>query len=329
MADWDFIGFTYNGKHSIRDLGIYRVSNSNRYDDNITATMTDLTADVPGGDGQYYFGTTFKNRTFQINFAFDNLYEEDITKIKKTFQGDGIHDLVFDETPYKAWSAKVTGTATLKHLCFEENGRRVYRGEGNVTFTCYYPYAHTPERLWKVTNKGKTGEQWTYEIKDGKNKNNYISTPPERNAYPNKEEWLVDGILADSDALNEESSDYAKRKTIYGDRPVPFVMYLNVTDGTLSNARWRISQIDEQGANTYLELNYTRQQLISGEQLIFNSKTRILSKKKSDGTEEIVPYTYSGNIFTLKPGYSYYLAITGSGDDAAYNFTTKYNFEYL
>ena len=60
----DFVGFTYNGVHSIRDLKIYRTSNGSRYDENMTATMTDLTADVPGGDGQYYFGTTFKNRTF-------------------------------------------------------------------------------------------------------------------------------------------------------------------------------------------------------------------------------------------------------------------------
>ena len=47
----DFIGFTYNGKHSVRDLKIYRTSNSNRYTENLTATMTDKTADVPGGEG--------------------------------------------------------------------------------------------------------------------------------------------------------------------------------------------------------------------------------------------------------------------------------------
>lgn len=140
----DFIGFTYNGYHSIRDLNIYRTSDGSRYNENLTATMTDKTADVPGGDGQYYFGTQFKNRTFNVSYAFDSLSESGLTQLKEVFRGDGVHDLIFDETPYKVWSAKVTGTASIKHLCFEENGERVYKGEGSITFTCYYPFAHTP-----------------------------------------------------------------------------------------------------------------------------------------------------------------------------------------
>jgi hypothetical protein len=33
----------------------------------------------------------------------------------------------------------------LKTLCFDdENGQRVYKGEGTIHFTCYYPFAHTP-----------------------------------------------------------------------------------------------------------------------------------------------------------------------------------------
>lgn len=141
----DFIGFTYNGKHSFRDLHIYRTSNGSRYNDNLNATLTDKTADVPGGDGQYYFGTTHKNKTFSVSYAFDNLTESGLRLLKQTFDGKDIHDLIFDEEPYKVWSAKVTGTAQIKHLCFEENeGQRTYKGEGSITFTCYYPYAHTP-----------------------------------------------------------------------------------------------------------------------------------------------------------------------------------------
>ena len=50
MVMEDFVGFTYNGVHS-SDLKIYRTNSGDRYDDNITATMTDKTVDVPGGDG--------------------------------------------------------------------------------------------------------------------------------------------------------------------------------------------------------------------------------------------------------------------------------------
>jgi predicted phage tail component-like protein len=148
MADMDFIGFTYNGKHSWRDLGIYRTSDGSRYNSNLTATMTDKTADVPGGNGQYYFGTTFKNKTFTINYAFDNLTEEKFQQLKTTFDGKGIHDLIFDENPDIAWSAKVTGTASIKYLCFDDNAlidqyKRVYKGEGSLTFTCYDPFARS------------------------------------------------------------------------------------------------------------------------------------------------------------------------------------------
>ena len=140
----DFIGFTYNGYHSIRDLGIYRTSDGSRYTEDLAPTMEDKTAEVPGADGMYYFGTRFKERTFNVQYAFDGLTESGLARLKEAFRGDGIHDLIFDEAPYKVWGAKVTGSAQIKHLCFEENGERVYKGEGSITFTCYYPYAHTP-----------------------------------------------------------------------------------------------------------------------------------------------------------------------------------------
>jgi predicted phage tail component-like protein len=141
--DLDFVGFTYNGKHSYRDLKIYRTSNGGRYEENILPTLTEKTASVDGMVGQYYFGTQVGPRTLNISFAFDDVTEAGLQEIKRTFCGDGIHDLIFDEEPYKVYSAKVTGTATVKHLCFDKEGNRRYRGEGSVQFTCYYPHAHS------------------------------------------------------------------------------------------------------------------------------------------------------------------------------------------
>ena len=71
-ADYDYIAFSFNGKHSFEDFGIYRTSDSNSgYNETLTRTMTDKTAEVPGMDGQYYFGTQQKNKTFTVKFAFD------------------------------------------------------------------------------------------------------------------------------------------------------------------------------------------------------------------------------------------------------------------
>lgn len=150
MSDFrgDYMGFTYgidpaSGKpiHS-SDLGIVRVSDGSRFNENLLPTMQDKTVPVPGGDGTYYFGSYFTQRQIPISFAFDSLTEEQIAKIKRNFGDKKIHDLIFDEMPYKTYRAKVTGTATLKYISFSEGEtNRLYKGEGTIQFTCYEPYA--------------------------------------------------------------------------------------------------------------------------------------------------------------------------------------------
>lgn len=141
--DYDFIGFTYNGKHSIKDLHIYRTSNGDRYEENLVPNMREKTASVEGMTGLYYFGTQIEQKQINISFAFDNLSEVQLNNLKQVFSGDGIHPLILDEEPYKVYMAKVTGSNTVKHLCFENAGQREYRGEGTLQFTCYYPYARS------------------------------------------------------------------------------------------------------------------------------------------------------------------------------------------
>lgn len=142
--DFDFIGFTYNGKHSYNDFGVYRVIDGDRYTEDLVPQMNDKTAEVPGRDGQYFFGTDYKSRQFNINIAFEGLTEEQFREMRLWLDGKGIHDLIFDERPYKVYSAKVSGTPQLKYIAFSEDGKRVYKGEGTIQFTCYYPFAHTP-----------------------------------------------------------------------------------------------------------------------------------------------------------------------------------------
>ena len=137
----DYIGFSYNGVHS-SDLGIVRTSDGSRFNENLLPTMQDKTVQVPGGDGTYYFGSYYTQRQFSVSFAFDSLTEEQIAQIKQVFGDKQIHDLIFDEVPYKVYSAKVTGTATIKYIPFAEGAtNRIYKGEGTIQFTCYYPFA--------------------------------------------------------------------------------------------------------------------------------------------------------------------------------------------
>lgn len=137
----DYIGFSYNGIHS-SDLGIVRVSNGSRFDENLLPTIQDKTVQVPGGDGTYYFGSYYTQRQFSVSFAFDSLTEEQVTTLKRHFGDKKIHDLIFDERPYKIYRAKVTRTATLKYIPFAEGAtNRLYKGEGSIQFTCFEPFA--------------------------------------------------------------------------------------------------------------------------------------------------------------------------------------------
>lgn len=229
-----FIGFTYNGKHSIDDLHIYRVSDGSRYNDNITPTLTDKTAEIPNADGMFFFNSYHKEKTFSVNIAFDDLSENGLRLLRQTFNGKGIHELIFDEEPNKVWNAKVTGTPNLKYICFDErvidsqtitnyiegnvtfyhmhdadgytfyyngeirddpqssvsdgNGKwnitvacsaagtgdpltvtlskqlkeRVYKGEGTLQFTCYWPYAHSVDLI--TANAGTTSYSLTGDL---------------------------------------------------------------------------------------------------------------------------------------------------------------------
>lgn len=138
-----YLGFTFNGVHS-SDLGIVRTSSGSRYNDDLLPTTTDKTVEVPGGDGTYYFGSYYTQRQFTIDFAFDRLTDLQLRNLRRCLGDKKIHDLIFDETPYKVYSAKVTGSSSVKHLCFDiDGGQRIFKGEGTIQFTCFFPFARS------------------------------------------------------------------------------------------------------------------------------------------------------------------------------------------
>ena len=149
----DFIGFQYGDKHS-SELGIVRVSDGSRFNENLLSTIKDKTVQVPGGDGTYYFGSEFTQRQFTINYAFDNLTEEEFHALKRHFGKKEIRSLTFDERPDRAYSAKVTGTASIKHIPFDGKDGIIYKGEGSIQFTCYYPFARATSSQTGGVNNG-------------------------------------------------------------------------------------------------------------------------------------------------------------------------------
>lgn len=138
----DFVGFKFGKFHS-SEFGIKAVVTSGRYDKNLLPAPQDYTQDIPGSDGQYYFGSVFKDREFPVSLAFDGITEDIWRLMSQTFSTDKLQDLVFDELPFKTYKAKVKSKPEFKFVCFfdREKQQRVYKGEGKLTFVCYYPYA--------------------------------------------------------------------------------------------------------------------------------------------------------------------------------------------
>lgn len=172
----DFLGFTFGGYHS-SDLGITRVSGGDRYNEQLYPEMKDRTAEVPGLDGEYYFGSDFGSRQFDIEIAYDSLTEEQFRNLRRVFGTRDIKELIFDERPYKKYLAKLESPIELSYICFdepnytwekiplgisEETGemeyaqgvsgnyeykayddttRRIYKGEGKMSFVCHFPFA--------------------------------------------------------------------------------------------------------------------------------------------------------------------------------------------
>ena len=143
----DYVGFTFNGIHS-SSLGIVRTSEGSRFNENLLPTIQDKTVQVPGGDGMYLFGSYYTQRQFNISYAFDALTEQQLARIRAVFGDKKIHELIFDEAPYKKYYAKVTGSASIKHIPFGEGElNRIYKGEGSIQLTAYDPYGHVVKKF--------------------------------------------------------------------------------------------------------------------------------------------------------------------------------------
>ena len=138
---FSFLGFTYGAVHS-SEFGLYRVTSGDRYTIDLSPTLTSKTIHVPGQEGSYFFGAEYKQKTFPIDVAFDEMTELGLNSLRAWLTG-GIQDLVFDETPYKAYYAKPDGAQDLKIIPYTKGNDTLYKGEGTINFTCYYPFSHS------------------------------------------------------------------------------------------------------------------------------------------------------------------------------------------
>lgn len=280
MASMDFYGFSFNGTHS-STLGILRVSNGNRYNDTILPAFQDKTVPVPGGDGTYFFDSFYTNRTFNLSIAFDNISETQFRKLRQVFSTKNMGPLIFDEAPYKVYTAKIQSPPQLNYICFDveqnsgeatstlihnhnlgeqsaattnsSNTTRVYKGEGTIQFICYNPYA--------------------------KSRFKYLSACP--SDITNKDEWKAASGMLNSAGSGPSAYDASDSTSIRlfnpGDLEADFMSYyalptdsstisiLNTSIEVSSNrvGLLNFANIARQGTDVYMRVN-SKTNLVEG-----------------------------------------------------------------
>lgn len=229
MREKDFRGFRFGRIHT-SDLHLEVISSSDRYEPRLLPDPVDTTSEIPGSDGEYYFGQIYKNREINCEVAFDDVSEEIYRKIRQLFATDKLQDLVFDEEPYKTWKAKLKSRPDFKSLCFtdRETGQRVYKGSGKLSFICYFPYAfgfnkyivraadfymlNPPERI--ICDISNNDDDIFFNTIDIKEPERWLSRDIKYhyNFEPN-DTVLVDGERVDRDQAHQNKTDAESKKT--------------------------------------------------------------------------------------------------------------------
>lgn len=240
----DFLGFTFAGVRS-EDLGFCRTSDGDRYEESLQPDVRDNTAEVPGMDGEYFFGSNYEPKQIEINIAFDSMTEEQFRRFQRHFGRKQQGELIFDERPYKKYLAKIESPIELSFVCFDEpyktvqeardgvrvanrrtetvevdgeevetivvereqvtpysidytRTRRIYKGEGTISFVCYYPFAKS---VFKVL--------------------------PSKALYANVDDWAVSSGLLSAEQYSQVDTYDDGVFHVYnaGDLPTGFRLY--------------------------------------------------------------------------------------------------------
>ena len=338
----DFLGFTFNNVHS-SELGIMRVSDGSRYTENLLPTIQDKTTQIPGGDGTFYQGSFYTQKQISFPIVFDDLTEEQLRRIKVLFGTKGIYDLIFDEVPYKVYKVKVTGTPNLKYVCFDKersgsyggygnlyeqaqnapNGR-IYKGEGQLSFVAYTPYAVSRFKYIDQYTVGNIPE-WRVSGAAG--------------IYNNKYDWAAAAGLPNSQTVKDKSVlniiDETNTRifiTNPGDLPTDFKLkFIKKENVTPTSSSLKIMINDD----IFLEMG--RVVLFQGDSgFQINTKLNLIEGIDNEGKLTGTLYNQNivtGNFFKIPQGENFlkvlYMDSAGNLKDYEYDCTIDYVYLYF
>lgn len=165
----EYLGFTFNNIHSF-SLGIVRTIKQGSLIWPLLPQTNDIIAEI-AAEGTLFFGSKYAGQNFLIDFAFGPISEQQLNNIKNFCESKKMAPLIFDESPYQYYCAKITSNSIASYYTFEDNSNeRVYYGKGQLNFTSYFPYAIgrfkfieevlTDEQMWRWAKLINMPQEW-------------------------------------------------------------------------------------------------------------------------------------------------------------------------
>lgn len=282
-----FLGFLMDGRHSA-EFDIVRINTGNRATLSFSPNFKDTTVEVAGMTGLAYFDTQLQQLSLTIDFGFDSVTETTIRALKNWMRPDKLMKLRFDEMPFKEYTGKIQSPPKFSYIAFNEskqgNGPRIYKGEGQFQFVCYYPWARAPHQRLSDYFMEAIGEENMYVLDYPSVDGFYIG----KKLYKERHEWI------DASGLIGVIKSYTK--VAAGTSFNPAATYFIKKDDQYYVYTGGASNWDSDNITYYQGVRYSR---------CDQPQSTILAKAHANGGDtatDVAPYKRSPWICAYNPG---------------------------
>ena len=181
-----FISFSYGGKN-IEDFDLIATTSGDRLERDAYASFNDLTSTYDTIQGQFFWGTYFKNNSITFDLATDGITQDKLDEFKRWFRPGIMKELILAEHPNRAIMARVAQPPQFKLLPFEQKisipigtgggegsgeessfqyyhtSTTIYRGEIILEMVMDEPFWYAKQNILGIpnTNSGYYDESWT------------------------------------------------------------------------------------------------------------------------------------------------------------------------
>ena len=159
---------------NIEDFNLIATVSGDRMKRQGMAEFEDLITTYDILDGQFYWGTTYRNNSLDLTLSTDGITQAQLDDFLFWFQGGQIRELILAEHPNRAVMARVAQAPTLSLLPFEyptvltigetmyKTSTTLYKGDIELSFVMDEPYWYSKINIFGYKgNDGIYYDTWT------------------------------------------------------------------------------------------------------------------------------------------------------------------------